>query len=167
MAESIVYRDKFLIVRKKPQQGKRDYTIVKFRPSVAIVAVTPNDKIVLIKQYREPLEKEILELPAGVKDRGDETALQTAKRELIEETGYTSKTWTSLGRFSIEPNVVATQPFIFLALDATRKQQMKIEENIKHREYTWNEIEELINKRQLTDALSIASLYAAKIYLNI
>ena len=166
MTEKIVYRDSYIVVKKKTTKDKTNYTILKFRPSVAIVAITNNDKVILIRQYREPLEKEIIEIPAGVKAKGDETALQTAKRELMEETGYTAKNWIELGRLSIEPNIVSTQPFVFLAIDATRKPQLKIEENIKHSEYTWEEIEALIRTKQLTNSFSIAALYATKVHLR-
>ncbi len=166
MAEKTVYQDNYIQVKLRTRKSKPNYTIVKFRPSVVIVAITNNDKILIIKQYREPLEKEILEIPAGVKNKGDETALQTAKRELLEETGYTAKTWVSLGKFSIEPNIVSTQPFVFLALGATRKPQMRIEEDITPHEYSWEEIEELIRKKQLTDSFTIAAIYAAKVHLT-
>ena len=106
-----------------------------------------------------------MELPAGLRDKGSETALQTAKRELQEETGYQAKTWIALGRFSIAPNVISTKPFIYLALNCYRKPQQKLEE-LKHGEYSFEEIELLITKKQLADATTLAAIYAAKNYLK-
>lgn len=63
--------------------------------AVTIVAVLPNGEILLERQYRHPLRRVILELPAGKLDPG-ETPLQTGQRELLEETGYTAKRWTEL-----------------------------------------------------------------------
>ncbi len=162
----IVYKDDYVAVSVKKRKNKINYTFVKFRSSVVIVAITNTNKVLLVKQYRAPLQKEILEIPAGGKDKGDETALQTAKRELLEETGYSAKTWIELGRFSMEPNIVTTQPVVFLCVGATCKSQLKIEEKIKHKEYSWEEIEELIKKKQLTDSFTIAALYAAKLHLK-
>lgn len=161
-----VYADNFVAVSVKKRKNKPNYTFVKFRPSVVIVAVTKTNKVVLVRQHREPLKKEILEIPAGVKDRADETALQTAKRELLEETGYSGKTWVELGRFSMEPNIVTTMPSVFLCIGAASNAQLKIEEEITHCEYSWDEIEELIRKKQLTDSFTIAAVYAAKCYLK-
>ena len=144
-----------------------EYTIVKLRPGIVITPVTNTNKIVLIQQFRETQGKEILELPAGLLDKPGETPLQTAKRELLEETGYTAKTWISLGQFSIAPNIIASKPFIYLALGTTRKAQQTLQEEFKHSEYSFSEIEELIHKKQLTDATSIAAIYAAKSYLKL
>lgn len=64
--------------------------------AVTIVAVLDNGDILLERQYRHPLRRVILELPAGKLDPG-ETPLQTGQRELLEETGYTARSWTPLG----------------------------------------------------------------------
>ncbi len=163
----ICYQDKFVIVKKKKRKNKEDLSIVKLIQGVVIAPVTNANKIILIKQYREALGQEILELPAGLRDKTGETILQTAKRELLEETGYTAKTWIPLGKFSIAPNIIATQPFIFLAIGAQHKPQLKLEEEFKHAEYAFEEIEELVRRKQLTDAVSIAAIYATKSYLKL
>src|SRR6476620_3714190 len=70
------------------------------RPSVGIVAVTDDDQIVLIQQHRAPVNDDVIELPAGL--AGDlagaeqEPLVEAAKRELLEETGYTAREWTEL-----------------------------------------------------------------------
>ena len=63
--------------------------------AVAIVAILPDGRILLERQYLHPLRRVILELPAGKLDPG-ETPLQTGQRELLEETGYTANKWTEL-----------------------------------------------------------------------
>lgn len=165
--EKIVYRDKYVLVKQLTRRNKPPYTIVKFRPSFVVVAVTNHDKVILVRKYREPLEMEILELPAGLKEKKGRTALELAKRILLEKTGYETRTWVSLGQFSMEPSIVATKPFVFLALGVSRKPQLKIENNTQHEEYSWKEIGELIRKKELTDSFSIAAIYAAKSYLKL
>jgi ADP-ribose pyrophosphatase len=67
---------------------------------VVIVAMTGERKLILVEQYRMPLDKNVLELPAGlvndVRERSRETMAQAAKRELLEETGYRAKKMTFL-----------------------------------------------------------------------
>ena len=68
---------------------------------INIVALTPDDKSVMVRQYRFGIEACTLETPGGMVDDG-ETPLEAAQRELLEETGYTSNEWTYLG--AVEPN---------------------------------------------------------------
>lgn len=163
--QQITYRDKYVLVKLLTRRNKPPYTVVKFRPSFVVVAVTNSEKIILVRKHREPLEKEILELPAGLREKRGKTALEIAKRNLLK-LGYSAKTWVSLGQFSIEPSIVATKPFVFLALGVSRKPQLKIEEETQHEEHSWKEIGELIRRKELTDSFSIAAIYAAKSYLK-
>lgn len=67
------------------------------RAVVAVVAVTDADELVVVEQHRPPVDGRVLELPAGlVGDQGEETLEQAARRELLEETGFTARHWTRL-----------------------------------------------------------------------
>jgi ADP-ribose pyrophosphatase len=72
----------------------REY--VRHPGAVVIIAVLDNDKLLFERQFRYPLRRVFLELPAGKIDPG-EPILDTARRELREETGYKAKTWRHLG----------------------------------------------------------------------
>lgn len=72
----------------------REY--IKHSGAVAVIAITPDNKIVLEYQYRHPVEQIMLEIPAG-KLEHMEDPLEAAKRELQEETGYIAKNWLQLG----------------------------------------------------------------------
>ena len=75
-------------------QAVREY--VRHPGAVAIVALTGEGGVVLERQHRYPLGRDFIELPAG-KLEPDEAHLETAQRELLEETGYVAAEWTRLG----------------------------------------------------------------------
>lgn len=75
-------------------QAVREY--VRHPGAVAIVALTGEGAVVLERQHRYPLGRDFVEIPAG-KLEPDEAHLETAKRELLEETGYAAAEWTRLG----------------------------------------------------------------------
>src|SRR5579872_168774 len=70
-------------------------SVVRHAGSAVMMAVDERKRILLVRQYRLPADKYLWELPAGKLDEG-ETALQAAKRELVEETGYRARTWKKL-----------------------------------------------------------------------
>ena len=87
-----------------PQGGTSQRELVFHPGGVGILAITPDNKIVLVKQFRKPLEKVILEIPAGKIEQGEgHTPLQTGMRELEEETGYRSKSLSHLTSMYLSP----------------------------------------------------------------
>jgi ADP-ribose pyrophosphatase len=87
-----VYRDTVRL--PDGSQGEREY--IRHPGAVAIVALTDDGKLLLERQYRYPPRREFIEIPAGKIDPG-EAHFATAKRELLEETGYVAQEWTRLG----------------------------------------------------------------------
>lgn len=82
---------------KLPDGRSATRELVLHHGAVAVLAVTDEQKIVLVRQFRKPLERDTLEIPAGKIDPGEEHApLHTAKRELEEETDYQADTWTEI-----------------------------------------------------------------------
>lgn len=89
------------------------------RPAVGIVAITDDERIVLVEQYRPPVGQRVVELPAGL--AGDivghegESLLLAAQRELLEETGYAASRWTELGVGYSSPGLTDESVALFLA----------------------------------------------------
>jgi len=95
-----VYRGGFLRLHRDlvrlPDGSQTSREYVRHPGAVGIVAVTDDRKVVLERQFRYPLRREFIEIPAGKLEPG-EAHLETAKRELLEETGYAAAAWTKLG----------------------------------------------------------------------
>lgn len=85
--------------------------------AVAVVAIDANDRVILERQYRAAPDCNLLEIPAGKRDIEGEPPAQTARRELIEETGFDATSWTELGSFYNSPGFTDEFSTVFLATD--------------------------------------------------
>jgi 8-oxo-dGTP pyrophosphatase MutT (NUDIX family) len=92
-------------------------TYVDSPGAVAVVAVTADDCIVLVDQYRATVDGFVTEIPAGMRDVEGEEPLLTAQRELMEEAGYSALRWEPLGSILSTPGVCNSSVEIFLAMD--------------------------------------------------
>ncbi|MBB5172993.1 NUDIX domain-containing protein [Texcoconibacillus texcoconensis] len=96
------------------REGMRE--VIKHPGAVAILAVDEEGKIVLVNQFRKPLDKVIAELPAG-KLEINEDPLVCAKRELAEETGYRANEWSFVTSFYTSPGFADEIIYLYLAKD--------------------------------------------------
>jgi ADP-ribose pyrophosphatase len=94
--------------------GERDREIVEHPASTAIVAVDRVGRVAFVKQTREPARKQLVELPAGKLERGEEP-IASAKRELAEEVGLHGGEWSELGAFYTTPGFCNERMHVFLA----------------------------------------------------
>jgi len=100
-----------------PDGRRREREVVRHPRAVAFVPLLEEDgqqKVILVRQYRAPLDKEILEIPAGTLEAG-ESPLECAERELSEETGYRARHWEKLAEFYTSPGFCDEQLTLFLA----------------------------------------------------
>src|SRR3954467_7231429 len=94
--------------------GEHEREIVEHPGAVAIVAVDSDDTVALVRQRREAARKLLLELPAGTLEEG-ESPLESARRELEEETGLTGGTWRELAAFYTTPGFCREYMHVFVA----------------------------------------------------
>ena len=129
----------------------------------AVVAVKNDGKIILVKQFRHPIQQAILELPAGKLDKGEDP-LVCANRELEEETGYKTNNMEKLGVISTSPGFCTEILHIYLAKnlipgDHNREEG---EYGMEILEFSMNEIEQMIENGEIIDAKTICGIYYAK-----
>jgi ADP-ribose pyrophosphatase len=136
--------------------GDNEREIVEHPGSVAIVAVDGDRRVWLVRQLREAARKQLVELPAGARDEGEEP-LEAAKRELREECGLTGGEWRELAAFWTTPGFCREYMHLYLAEgvtagDADPDEDEQVE--IVH----WH-VDELAAKlREIEDAKTLAGL---------
>ena len=121
--KNIVHKGAILTMREddaKTADG-RDCTrvVVEHPGGVCVAAVTADDKILLVRQWRYPFEEETWELPAGKLEKTDSDTKTAAVRELKEETGATATTWKFLGNMYPTPGFCTEIDRIYEATDLT------------------------------------------------
>ena len=92
-------------------------TYVSTPGAVGVIALTPDNQIVLVSQYRSSFDNFVLEIPAGMRDVDGEEPARTASRELVEETGYIAATVEFLGSCLSSPGVTDSVVELFIARD--------------------------------------------------
>jgi 8-oxo-dGTP pyrophosphatase MutT (NUDIX family) len=134
--------------------------IVRHPGAVAVVAVD-DGHVVLVRQYRAPVDAEVLELPAGIKDAAGEAPIDTAQRELIEETGYRAGRIEPLTRFVNSVGFSDEEIEIFLATDLTEvgaSLQGIEEQHMTVERVSLDDVLSLIEKGELRDAKSVVGV---------
>lgn len=136
-----------------------DFYKVTIKDCAAIVAITPDNHIILKKEYRHCYGEELIEIPAGVLENGEDP-LYTAKRELQEETGYRSKKWTYLGK-TVESSAKLTNfMYIYLAEGCEKVSDQKLDygEDIDVLEVEFDEAIRMIMNNVIICSSSIGAI---------
>ncbi len=149
------------IVYDSGSEGIREVAV---HPGGAVVVPVKNDgRIVMVKQFRYPMQKRLIELPAGKLDK-DEDPFVCAVRELEEETGYRSDSVTKIGAICTTPGFCTEILHIYLAknLIPGNHNREEGEYGMEIFEFTPDEIEEKISSGEIIDAKTICGLYMYK-----
>lgn len=129
------------------------------------VVVVPFDEeagtVTCVRQYRGPLGRRLLELPAGLLDRVGEDHLAAAQRELREEVGLVASTWRRVGRFAAAPGLTDEQYTIFVATGLThvgREADGVEEEHMTVEQVRLTDVQDLIDAGEIVDAKTAIGL---------
>ena len=132
--------------------------IVKHPGASVMLVLDENGRVLLIRQYRLPIRKRLWELPAGTRDPG-ESPLQTARRELAEETGVRARRWKKLLRFYPSPGFCSEEMSVYLAAGLTAGEASpEPYEKIEKRWFAWDQALEMIRRGRIRDSKTIVSL---------
>ncbi len=164
-ASSYVVDSHFLRLRKDTIELPggamvQDYYVRESRGFVVVFAITEGSRVVLVRQYKHGIGQELLELPAGAIDPG-EKPIDTAVRELREETGYTASSMEFLRSFIVDPTNSDTVAHLFLARDArhTSHQNLDVTEQIETSLVEVNALLKLVRDGTIDSVSHVASIY--------
>jgi ADP-ribose pyrophosphatase len=141
-----------------PSGQKVEREVVEHHGAVVIIAVDSDEHILLVKQFRHAIGKDLLEIPAGGIEFG-ETPIEAAQRELQEETGFFSDQLEQLGGFYSTPGFTNEYLHLFLATDLSPSILIAEDTHeIQVVSVRLQEIDDMIRNGMIVDAKSIASL---------
>lgn len=159
----------FEVIRLRlPNKVEGQWECVRHPGGAMAVPITPEGKLVLVRQYRFAIQGRLLEFPAGTIEPTEEP-FATIQREIEEETGYSAKAWKKLGKFPLAPGYSDEYIFAFLASDLEQLEtspEQDDDEDIEVVLMTPDEFEKAVIDGEGVDAKSIAGYFMAKPFLD-
>jgi 8-oxo-dGTP pyrophosphatase MutT (NUDIX family) len=171
LSERAVYDNKWIGVTEydviNPNGGKGIYGVVHFKAlAIGVVPLDEELNTWLVGQYRFPLEQYSWEIPEG---GGDPAVppVESAQRELLEETGLVAKEWTPIMEMHLSNSVSDEKAILFLARQLEQREPEPEEtEQLVVRKVPFEEAYRMVMNGEITDSMSVAAILKVKILLN-
>jgi 8-oxo-dGTP pyrophosphatase MutT (NUDIX family) len=159
-ADCRVFRVQEYLCERETDRKQSNFFVIESPDWVNVIALTPEKEVVLIEQFRYGTEEIILEIPGGMID-GSESAETAAKRELLEETGYSAERWVFLGISRPNPAIQNNSLFHYLALDCKKTAETAFDEHesLTTRLTPLDGIDVLIGRGIITHSLVVSAFY--------
>ena len=138
-----------------------DYYVLEYPNWVNVIAITQDGNFVLIRQYRHGLQCTCYELCAGVCEKEDTHPIESAKRELYEETGYGNGNWELLTTLSANTSTMTNITYCYLATDVEllSTQHLEETEDLTVHLFSIDEVKQLLLKDEIKQSLMAAPLW--------
>jgi 8-oxo-dGTP pyrophosphatase MutT (NUDIX family) len=171
LASKYLVKEKWATLRVdtcKLQNGtvKDDYYVLEYPNWVNAIALTKENKIIMVRQYRFAGDVISLEIPGGVIDAGEdpETAI---KRELLEETGFSFESCELVATLYPNPATSTNKTFTYLLKGGVKTHEQHLDEHeiLNVEEYTIEEVKQLLKENKIDQALHVAGLFYGLIYI--
>ncbi len=162
-----IYQNPWISVREdqvlNPKGGRGIYGVVSFKnKAIGIIPIDAEGNTYLIGQYRYSLNEYSWEIPMGG-GLNEVDILESAKRELKEETGFTAQTWTNIARLHTSNSVTDEEGFVFLAEDLEAGEtEFEETEELKIKKVSLAEAVKMAMENKITDCISVAGLLKAE-----
>jgi ADP-ribose pyrophosphatase len=150
----------FQVLGKTMREGEAPYYSLKLPDYSAIVAITDEQRVLIVRQYRPAVEHHTLELPSGLVDAG-ETPAEAARRELLEETGYEAAKVELLGGMEPDNGRLGNRIWSCLAKGVRRVEGRVPEEGIEVLTWSLEELSQAIVDGRFDHALHVAVVMIA------
>jgi len=165
LSSEYLFNDLWFKVRKdicESPSGKviDPYYVYEFPEWATAFALTEDNKVIMVRQYRHPVGEVIIELPGGCVDDADKDYQTAIARELLEETGYTFTSYESLGKISPNPSTNTNWMHMFLAKGGKKVGEQKLDHNeeIIVELYTIDELKRLVKKNEIVQAMHVTCI---------
>ena len=150
----------FEILSKTMRHGEEPYYSLKLPDYAAVVAITEEQRVLIVRQYRPAVERDTLELPSGIVDPG-ETPEAAARRELLEETGYQGGDWQVLGAMEPDSGRLGNRIWSCVAKGVRHTENCAPEEGIEVLAWSLDELAQAMTDGRFSMALHVAAVMMA------
>ncbi|WP_323700952.1 NUDIX hydrolase [Staphylococcus pseudintermedius] len=170
ISKESIYKGKIIEVEKHkvslPNNETAYREVVKHNGAVAICALTPDQQVILVKQYRKALEQELLEIPAGKLEPGEDRE-SAAMRELEEETGYKAKKLTLIGEVYGTPGFSNEKISVYFADNLVEgKVNLDEDEFLEKVLYSLDDVKKAVEARTIEDAKTFIAFQHLLLHYN-
>lgn len=144
-----------------------DWDFIGHKGAAAVIPITEDGKILLVRQWRNALDRFTLEIPAGGLEGADEPMIDCAARELEEETGYKSDNLEFLVSLRTTVAFCNERIDVFVAKDLVKtSQKLDEDENIEVKAYEMQELLEMIRKGIMQDSKTVSAILAYRAFFE-
>lgn len=173
LGSEYLFRDTWFTVRKdkcERSDGKiiDPYYVFEFPEWVTALAVTADNQVLLVRQYRHALGEVGIELPGGCVDKTDENFEDAIRRELLEETGYAFESAHYLGKISSNPSTNSNLMHMFVATGGVKIKDQQLDENEEIEIFllSFEELFQLLDEKRIVQSMHITTIMYGLRYLD-